>query len=361
MIMVYLNALNKINGIGSQKMKLLIDFFKTPENAWKANLENLKKSGIGEKLAEKMASERSGINPDKEWEKLQKENIKIITLPDENYPKLLKEIPNPPYTLYVKGNFNFNSQPLLAVVGSRKFTSYGKQAAFELCQGLVRAGVAVVSGLAFGIDAIAHQSSLEANGKTIAVLGNSLDEKNIAPRANFDLARRIVESEGTLISEFPIETTAAPGTFPARNRIMAGMTLGTLVIEAAQDSGSLITANLALEFNREVFAVPGSIFGSQSAGTNNLIKSGAKMVTGIKDILDELKLEQQKEIEKVRKIIPGNSEEEKILNILSGESLHIDNIIKLSKLKTATALSTISIMEMKGMVKNIGGQNYIIL
>jgi len=249
---------------------------------------------------------------------------------------------------------------MITVVGSRKLTSYGKQAAYGLAQDLSRAGITIVSGMALGIDAAAHRGALDAKGKTIAVLGNGLDDKNISPRTNFNLSREIIFS-GALVSDYPAGTPALPGSFPARNRIMAGMSLGTLVIESAQASGTLITANLALDFNREIFAVPGSIFSPASEGTNQLIKSGAKLVSSAKDILEELNIEKIKEAEKIKKVIPDSPDEEKILKILSNEPLHIDKIIKLSRLKTSTASSTVAIMEMKGMIKNMGGQNYIVL
>jgi DNA processing protein len=362
--MKYLNALNVISGTGPQKMKMLMEFFGSAESAWKADIKNLEQSGIGEALSKKMVLERERINPDEEWEKLEKENIKIVSFTDANYPKLLKEIPSAPYILYVKSAsgeiFDFNNQPMLAIVGSRKYTAYGKQVAEKISYDLTRAGLAIVSGMALGIDSFAHRGVLEAGGKTIAVLGSSLEDKNIGPRSNFELSRRIMES-GVLVSDFPCGVSSIPGNFPARNRLMAGLALGTLVIEAARESGSLITANLALEFNREVFSVPGSIFSPQSEGTNDLIKSGAKLAASAKDILEELKIEERAETEKVKKIIPASPEEEKILKILSPDPLHIDNITKLSKLETNVVSSTLSLMEMKGMVKNIGGQNYIIL
>jgi DNA processing protein len=212
--------------------------------------------------------------------------------------------------------------------------------------------------MALGIDAEAHLGALEAKGKTVAILGSSLEDNNIGPRANFNISRKIIEN-GALISDFPIGTPSVPGNFPARNRLMAGLTLGTLVIEAALESGSLITANLALEFNREVFAVPGSIFSESGAGTNHLLRSGAKLASGVQDILEELKLEEKAEIKKARELIPDSQEEAIILKNLGGEAVHIDKLVKLTKLKTASALSVLSMMEIKGMVKNIGGQNYI--
>jgi len=356
--MKYLNAINKINGIGSQKIKLLVNHFQTGENIWNASLQDLISAGIAEKLALNIIQERAKINPDLEWEKLEKENVQIISFDDKKYPKLLREIPSAPHLLYVKGEFDFNSSPMLAIVGSRKFTQYGKQAALSIARELASAGITVVSGMALGIDSFAHQSSLEAGGKTIAVLGSGLDDINIGPRINFQLSRHII-SNGALISDYPIGTQATPYTFPARNRLMAGLTLGTIVIEAAPQSGTLITANLATEFNREVFAVPGSIFSTASQGANDLIKSGAKIVTSVSDILEELNLENFRQEENIKEAIPETQEEEIILRILSGEPIHIDRIIKLSKINTSVISSTLIILEMKGFIKDIGGQNYI--
>jgi DNA processing protein len=358
--MKYLNALNKIPGVGPQKIKMLVGALGEPRKIWEAGRQELVKSGIREKLAGIILAERNKINPDEEWEKMAKEDIKMITIRDAAYPKLLQEIPSPPYILYIKGEIDFNAQPMVTIVGSRKLTSYGKQAARALARDLSQAGIIIASGMALGVDAAAHRGALDAKGKTVAVLGSSLDDKNIGPQTNFNLSREIISS-GALISDYPVETPSTPGTFPARNRIMAGVSLGTLVIEAARKSGSLITANLALDFNREVFAVPGSVFSPASEGTNQLIKSGAKAVTCAKDILEELNIEKIKEAEKIKKVIPDSPEEEKILKVLSAEPLHIDKIIKLSKLETSIASATVAIMEMKGMVKDIGGQNYIVI
>jgi len=356
--MKYLNALNKISGVGHKKMDILVSYFESCEAAWNASLRDLMSSGLDEKTIHSIVSERGKIDPDQEWEILKKENIKILSINDEDYPQLLKEIPSVPYLLYVKGAFDFNASPMLAIVGSRKLTTYGKQVAYSLSRDLTQAGITVVSGLALGIDTEAHRSALEVGGKTIAVLGSSLDDKMIGPRSNYQLSKKIIDN-GALISDYPVSTPAAPGTFPSRNRIMAGITLGTIVVEAAEKSGTLITSNLALEFNREVFAVPGSIFSPVSQGANNLIRSGAKIVTGVQDILEELRLEKKALEKSTQKIIPDSPEEEKILKILSHETTHIDRIIKLTKLETSVTSSTLIVLEMKGLIKDIGGQNYI--
>lgn len=358
--MKYLHAINKLTGIGPQKMQLLLDHFGDAESAWKADLPALKNSKIGDKLAEKIIEGRKKIDPDKEWEMLRKENVNAVSLGDNAYPKLLREIHRPPHIIYTRGELNLNYYPLISIVGSRKFTPYGEQSAARLASDLAKAGFIVVSGLAIGIDAIAHQSTLDSQGKTVAVLGSSPDEKNIYPRANLRLAKEIIGSGGMLLSEYPPETPASNVTFPARNRIIAGLSLGTIVIEASEKSGALITSSYALEFNRQVFAVPGNIFSDAARGSNQLIKNGAKLVSGISDILEEFNFAPARKEKEISAKIPESPEEEKILNLLSTAPTHINNLAKMTKLGTATVSSILSIMEIKGWAKNIGGQNYII-
>lgn len=356
--MKYLNALNKIEGIGAHKLKLLMDYFESGENIWQANFAAIVNAGISEKLTQTIISEREKINPDYEWELLQKENIKIISFDDLRFPSSLKEIPSSPYLLYIKGDLDVFNNPMLAMVGSRKYTVYGKQIAESIAYDLATAGIIVVSGMAMGIDTFSHIGTLNANGKTIAVLGSGLDDKNIGPRQNFNLSKQII-ANGALLSDYPYGTTATNFTFPARNRLMAGLTLGTVVVEAEEKSGTLITANLAVDFNREVFAVPGSIFSPASQGANQLIKRGAKMITGVQDILEELNLEKIKQEKVIKELIPDSLEEELIIKILSSEAIHIDRIIKATKLNTGITSSTLAILEIKGFIKDIGGQNYI--
>jgi DNA processing protein len=359
--MKYLNALNIISGVGPQKMKLLLAHFSSPEIAWKASLDELKAAKIGEKLAERIFFERNDISPDNEWEKLEKYDIELLTVDSPGYPRLLKEIHNPPYVLYSRGKTDLiNSMPLVSIVGSRKYTLYGSQIAHNFSKDLVNSGFGIVSGMALGIDSFAHRGALDSNGITFAVLGNGLDDDSLYPRNNFNLSRGIIEN-GAILSEYPVATKAGPLTFPARNRIIAGLSLGTLVIEAGEESGALITARMALDCNREVFSIPGSIFSPQSLGTNDLLKKGAKPVTSIKDILEEFDLSQSKELEKKSPKNPSSEKEKILLEILSSDPIHIDNITKLSKLETADVSSTLSIMEIKGWAKNIGGQNYILL
>ncbi len=362
----YLNALNKISGIGAKRMQRLLNFFDSAQSAWNASQKHLEESGIGQAMAGKMVSERQFIDPSAEWDKLKKENVQLIAFNNPHYPFLLKDSPNPPYLLYLKSTFpsaesffsEFNASPSVAIVGNRKNTAYGALVAQNLAKSLAEAGVTVVSGMALGIDSYAHRGAIAGNGKTIAVLGNGVDNESLYPKNNVNLAYEISQNGG-LLSEYPLGTQAGPMTFPARNRIVAGLTLGTIVVEAGEKSGSLITSQMALEANREVFAVPGSIFSESSIGTHQLLRSGAKIVTGVKDILEELGLEGVNKKKNSPPKNPETNEEKILLKILTSEPLHIDNISKMAKLHTAVASSALSMMELKGWVKNIGGQNYI--
>ena len=282
--------------------------------------------------------------------------FKKILLADKNYPKLLKEIFDPPKELYVWGELKAEEKYPLAVVGTRKISNYGKQVAVPLVKTLANAGLTIVSGLALGIDGLAHQAALDVGGRTIAVLGSSLDI--IYPALHKKLAENIANSGGAVISEYPPGTRPAKYTFPARNRIVAGLSLGVLVIEAPEKSGALITARFALDQGREVFAVPGSVYNPNSIGCNKLIKMGAKPVTGAEDIFETFNLEFSTELKK--EIKPETPEEEILLKFLSHEPIHIDELIKSSKLSPSVANSTLTIMEIDNKVKNLGGNNYIL-
>lgn len=360
----YFNAFNQIPGIGPRKFKKLLECFGTLEKAWKAPVSDLKIIFENEESAAAFAEKRKKTDPNKEMEKVEKAGVQIITILDENYPRPLREIPNPPALIYAKGKYLFSAsgvspKPTVAVVGARKFTQYGKMAAEKICLELARNGIIIVSGLALGIDAIAHRYCLEGGSETIAVLGTGLNK--IYPPANAPLAKKIIENGGCVISEYPIDMGGLKQNFPQRNRIISGLSLATVVIEAKEKSGSLITANFALEQNREIFAVPGSIFSKYSEGTNNLLKEGARPVSSAEDILKELNIEPSKN--SAKKYEPKTPEEKIILEILDGaegnnEGIHIDKITKLSKLSPSKAGAIISLLELKGAVKNIGGGNY---
>ena len=283
--------------------------------------------------------------------------IQTVNIKDKKYPAFLKQISDPPANLYFKGELPSENEICLAVVGTRRYSDYGKRAAIFLSEAIARAGLTIVSGLAIGIDTFAHESALEMRGRTIAVLGSGLDEASIYPAQNRKLADKIVENGGCIVSEYQAGTKALLHHFPLRNRIISGLSRGVLVVEARGKSGALITASRAIEQNREVFALPGSIFSQTSFGPNNLIKLGARLVTGVNDILEEFNLPI---IETKQRINPETKEEEDILTFLFDRASTIDDIIKETKLDIATVSSTLTLLEIKGAVKNIGG-TYMIL
>jgi DNA processing protein len=356
---IYLNAFNRLPHIGPTRLNQIMKHFSDMKMAWESPIKEFEKIFQDEKLANNLAEEKKKINPEKEFEKMQKESIEIITIKDNDYPKLLKEIYTPPPILYIKGTIN-KDDIAIGVVGTRKMTLYGKEVTICITADLAKNGITVVSGLARGIDSVAHKTAIENGTRTIAILGSSLDDNSIYPPENKDLAKRIIEN-GAIISEYPVGMPALPQNFPQRNRIISGISLGILVVEAKEKSGALITAREALDQNREVFAIPGPITSPLSIGPNNLIKSGAKAVTSASDILEELNLEQKSRHTENKKIIPDTPEEAKLLEILSKQPIHIDKIVENSSMNASQVSSTLIMMEMKGVVRNLGSMNYVIM
>lgn len=355
----YWNAINLIPQFGPRRFRKLYSYFDLMKDVWETDSEELKKAGLEEKVIEIFLAERQKISPDAEMEKIKKEEIQILTIKDDKYPKLLKEIYDSPAILYTKGNFKEADEFALAVVGTRKVSSYGQQVTPQITRDLAHAGITIVSGMATGIDSLSHKASLEGGGRTIAVIGSGIDRESIYPSLNRKLAREIT-SNGVLISEYPIGTLPLRGHFPSRNRIISGLGLGVLVIEAPETSGALITVESALEQNRQVFAIPGNIYAQNSLGTNNLIKMGAKLVTSANDILEELNLTLAADYAKAKEIIADTQEEEELLKHLSGEPIHIDKLVESTPLDINSVNSTLAMMEMKGKVRNLGGMNYVI-
>jgi len=355
----YWVAFSQISKIGPIRFNRLLNYFPDIATAWQASIRELVESGIEENVAEEFIIKRQEINPEAEWEKLQKENIKVITIKNNNYPRLLKEIYNAPYLLYYKGNIeNINNNFNIAIVGTRKVSPYGKQVTEEIASQLAQNKITIVSGLALGVDSLSHLSAVNNNAPTIAVLGTGIN--NIYPTANRYLADKIIEKEGAIISEYPLGTLPLKHHFPARNRIISGLSLGALIVEAGEKSGALITARFALEQNREVFAVPGNIYNKNSIGPNNLIKMGARPITSATDILETLNLEQSEIFISNQKIIADTPIEAKLLKYLTKEPRHIDELARQSNLNISEVTSSLTIMEMKGKVKNLGGMNYIL-
>lgn len=355
----YFNAFNLFPEIGAVRFKKLLAYFGSLKDAWQADGKSLKEAKLEENLVQEILIRRKNIDPDQELAKLTQEGISIITIRDKSYPKILKEIYDPPALLYIKGSFQLEDEFSLAVVGTRRPSSYGIQVTLYLVRDLAKTGLTIVSGLARGIDTLAHKTCLEAGGRTIAVLGSGIDKASIYPSINYKLAEQISQG-GAVISEYPIGTFALPYHFPARNRIISGLSLGTLLVEAPEKSGALLTANHAVNQNRQVFAIPGPIYAKNSLGPNNLIKMGAKLVSQTQDILEELNLTSLIEKTETKKIIPDSQEEALILEVLSDQPIYIDGIVSRTKLDTATVNSTLTLMEMKGKVRNLGGMNYVI-
>ena len=358
------------NKIGPVNLDCLEKYFKDLRAAFTGDIYDLEKAGLRSGLALKFVRWRRSFCLEKVIQELEKEKINFITWHDSEYPKLLKEISAPPPILYYKGSFDSNIKNHLAVVGSRRHSSYAEKVISDLLSPVAGAGIEIISGLALGVDGLAHQVALTARGRTIAILGSGLRINNIYPLSHRPLAERIIASGGAIISEFPPETHPYRQNFPQRNRIIAGLAQATLVIESKEKSGSLITAAYALEQNREVLAVPGNIFSEFSAGPNGLIRAGAKVIMGADDILEVFKISTNSAIsndkpikklstasQKKHDYRPTDAVEAIVYNLIrqateKAETITTDEIIKKTKLDTATINSTLSMLELAGIAKN---------
>lgn len=356
----YWLGFNCVSGIGPANFRLLLTYFQNDvANAWRADSRELARAGLSQKTIEAFLAQRAKIEPERQLDLLAKQCVNFLTWCDPGYPALLREIDAAPPVLYLRGSLTEADRFALGVVGTRNFSSYGQQVTERLAAELARGQVTVVSGLALGIDALAHTAALEAGGRTIAVLACGLDI--VYPRANHGLARRICESgQGALISEYPLGMRPESGNFPARNRIISGMSQGVLVIEAGEKSGALITASNATKQGREVFAVPGSIFSSRSLGTNRLLREGAHLVSEVKDILDALNLFMLPQQMEVQQSLPENAEERAVLALLSHEPQHINELILASDLSAPAVSATLTMLELKGLVKTLGNMQFVL-
>jgi len=334
-------------------------FFSSMELAWRASVSELREAGIEQETAETLVAEKEKVDIDVEMATILRENILLVIEEDNEYPHALKHIYNPPWILYYRGTLPKKDECCLGIVGTRKMTSYGKIVTPRIVSELAVGGVTTVSGLAFGIDALVHTHTIEANGRTIAVLASGVDRRSMYPSAHHALAERIVEQGGMLCSEYPPGTIPQTYFFPLRNRIISGLSRGILVIEAGETSGALITARYALDQNRDVFAVPGPVTSFMSVGPNELLKKGAYPVTCAKDILDAFSLSNIHEKTILKKREPLSGIEGQIMAVLSGNPIHIDEISRLCNLDTSSLSGTLLIMEMKKIVRNVGAQQYI--
>ncbi len=353
----YWVGFNLVPGIGRVKFSQLENYFGSLENAWEAPAAELKRAGLDGNSVRAIDNRRSEISLETEMEKLERLGVRAISYHDAAYPSRLREIYDYPPLIYVRGTLLPEDEWCLTVVGTRRATVYGKQVAEEIVTDLVQNKITIASGLAKGIDTVAHRSALAAGGRTIAVFACGLDI--VYPVENTELARSIVP-QGALISEYPLGTRPRAEYFPRRNRIISGLSLGVLVIESGESSGALITANMALEQNREVFAIPGSILSPMSRGTNHLIQEGAKLVSDYTDILEELNLITVARQIEMREVLPASDTETLLLKQLSAEPAHIDEVCRSSQLPAATVSSTLAMMELKGMIRQVGTMNYVL-
>jgi DNA processing protein len=353
----YWIGFNQVAGIGTARLRSLLEFFGDLEIAWQATTYELQQAGLDRRSLENLLQARQTLDLEAEVERLERAKVQVVTWDDPEYPPNLRQAHNAPPLLYIRGAIEKRDEWAVALVGTRRASVYGKEAARMLGAGLAQAGVTVVSGLAKGIDTVAHRACLEAGGRTLAVLGCGLDR--VYPSENARLAAEIVE-RGALVSEYALGTRPDAKNFPPRNRIISGLTLGTVVVEADIGSGALITADFGAEQGRDVFAVPGSIFAKASRGANQLIQQGAKMVCNVSDVLEELNLTMVSEQAKARVIIPENQTEALLLEHLSSEPVHVDELRRVVRLPIAEVSSTLALMELKGMIRQVGGMNYVV-
>ncbi|MFY9462980.1 MAG: DNA-processing protein DprA [Candidatus Sungiibacteriota bacterium] len=353
----FLNAFNTIPHVGAASLRTLRNHFGSFASAWKAHTHAYNIIGIDAPARDAIAACKKTIDPDSSMQKLVRDSIWIIADDDPAFPPMLKEISYPPIMLYGCGDKNILAPTYpIAIVGTRRPTPYGLEAVEHIVEKLVAASITIVSGLAMGIDAKAHAVTLKHRGTTIAVLGCGVDQNTIFPPENRGLAQHIVENGGAVISEYAPETPGVKEHFPMRNRIIAGLSRGTLVVEAREKSGALITARQALEENRDVFAVPGSIFSPTSIGPNRLIQQGAKAILDGGDVLEELGIDESSAI-RHHAVLALTDEEASVVNILV-ENATIDTLREKTKLATGTLLSLLSVLELKGIVRNLGADTF---
>ena len=351
-------ALSSVPGLGSASMWNLIRTFGDLRLAWSASAARLQAAGLTPAVAKGVEAARREQSADDALDELAKHDGRAIAWHDPAYPPQLREIPDPPPLLYVKGDpACADYQRTVAIVGTRRMTAYGKQVTAQLAGALARAGLCIVSGMASGIDGAAHRAALEADGVTLAVWGTGLHE--VYPRSNRRLVPRILE-RGAIVTEYPVGVRGLPENFPQRNRIISGLSLATIVVEAPLESGALHTARYAIEQNREIMAVPGSVFAAASRGTNRLINRGeARAVTSAEDVLDALQIAVTPEQLEMAPRVKPTREERAVLRHLTTDPMHIDELVRLAALPAFRVSALLAVMEIKGLVRNLGSAHYV--
>jgi DNA processing protein len=353
----YWIAWSKVTGIGAARLKRLWEHFGDLEAAWRAPESALVQAGLDGRVAAAAVAERGSLNPLAEQERLAAARVELITIDDPTYPALLRRGDGAPAFLHVRGELVPEDEISIAVVGSRAVTPYGRQVTQQFTTDLARQGLTIISGLARGVDAVAHRAAIDAGGRTIAVLGCGVDV--VYPPEHRALAAEIA-THGAVVSEFPLGAKPDAPNFPMRNRIIAGMSLGTLVIEAGKSSGALITASNALEWNREVFAIPGSIYSPRCEGTNRLISKGeAKLVSNVNDILEELKVSLVPQQLAMDSLLAHDQTERRLLDRLGQEPVHVDALTRLTDLPVSVVTSTLTMLELRGLVRQVSAMQFV--
>ncbi len=337
----------------------ICQFFESPKQAFEASENEFIAAGIEPELAATCKKALTITDLDLASENLEKNNISLLCYLEPQYPELLKEISKFPVLLYYKGQMPTGNELCISVVGTRKMSNYGRTVIPWIIEPLVTVGVTIVSGLAYGVDTAVQKISIDKNKRTVAIVGNGLDDKSFYPKEHQYIADSIIANGGAIVSEYPIGTPPLKHHFIARNRIISGISVATVVIECDLKSGSLITAKYALEQNRTVYAIPGPIYAQTSQGPNNLIKMGARLVTEAKDILDDLHLETLPEQITTQEALGDTLAEQALLNLLSFDPMPINLLIQSSQLEAGEATSALTFLEMKGKIRNLGGQQYV--
>ena len=354
----YWIGFNLVKGIGSVRFQQIQSFFGDLSIAWNASAETLKEVGLPGRVLNNFLRLRKQIDLDRLYNSILEKNIIVLTLLDDDYPRLLREIDQSPPVIYVKGSLIPADEFSVAIVGTRRVSDYGQQIARDASIYLAGHGLTIVSGLARGVDGLAHRHALEAGGRTIAVLGSGVDV--IYPPEHRKLAEAISEN-GAVISDYPLGTQPEGVNFPPRNRIISGLSLATIVIEAGERSGALITADFALDQGRDVFAVPGNVLSPASRGTNRLIQNGAYAMVSPQDVLDVLNLSEVESIKTARQVLPADTTEAKILNVMGFEPMHIDEICHEVEMAVEKVSAALTMMELKGLVQHMGAMRYAVV
>jgi DNA processing protein len=349
-------AFNRVNGVGPTRLRALLDVCGSVEAAWHASIQQMQEARLDRRSIENLLTARREIHPQQEYDRVQAAGITALTWEDADYPGALRTIDASPPVLYVRGRLTSQDEWSVALVGTRRASTYGREVAQVLSSELARHGVTVISGLALGVDTVAHRAAVEAGGRTVAVLGSGVDQ--IYPPQNRGLAQAIAE-QGAILSDYPLGTRPEATNFPPRNRIISGLSQGVVVIEASERSGALITAKFAAEQGRDVFAVPGSILHPGSAGCNMLIQQGATPLLSVDDVLEQLNLLHLQERIDARRTVPADAQEEVILALLSGEPAHIDDLVRGANLPAASIGGLLAIMELKGLVRQVAPMTYV--